>query len=253
MRLLLSLFFLFICTTIVSAQPALRGDSVQAILAELSVLNEEFEVVRQIPETNRWYLTLPPSEVPDNLLESIQDAFLYDVILYSQYYGWKYLIDWRVLASKAARESFWGTSYLANRSFNYFGIRSSQKNWACQTFRYCQHVVRNDPQPAAFIVFPDFSSSLWMFVHTIYSRHYLERLPDEGVAVATAIDREREAGIHYWMLDNFDDQLRGEVYSPKTIIDTWSGYDINNFCQNCDRRSDQKWIEKIDRVLKRSR
>ncbi|MEM1327539.1 MAG: glucosaminidase domain-containing protein [Bacteroidota bacterium] len=247
------LFFLlpFLFISQLYAQTAPRGDSVQAILQELSVLNEEFEVVKQIPETGRWYLTLPHDEVPDILLESIQDAFLYDIILYCQYYGWKYMIDWRVLASKAARESFWGTSYLANRSFNYFGIRASQKNWACQTFRYCQHVVRNDPQPSAFIVFPDFSSSLWMFLHTIYSRHYLERLPDEGETVLAAIEAERAHGQHYWMIDNFDDQLRGDLYTPRAIINTWSGYAINNFCRNCNRRSDLQWIEKIDRVAER--
>lgn len=237
------------------AQITLRGDSVQQVLAHLATFKNANDLVDYLPETQRWYLTLPHSEVSDHLLTKLQDAFLYDVESYCQYYAWKYSIDWRVLASKAARESFWGTSYLANRSLNFFGIRLANKEWACSIFGFCESIEKDDPMPADFIIFPNFDASLWMFVHTIYSPHYLARLPDKGAAVAAAIEFERQHGVHYWQYssagDIFAQQLYNYAYSPKTIINSWSGYEINNLCVDCSRESDLKWLAKIERAIER--
>lgn len=238
-----------------NAQQAMRGDSVQHVLARLATFETNTELVDYLPETQRWYLTLAHSEVPDDLLIRLQNAFLYDVQSYCQYYGWKYLIDWRILAGKAARESFWGTSYLANRSLNFFGIRVANKEWACTTFGFCGSVEKDDPLPTDFIVFPDFDTSIWMFLHTIYSPHYLARLPDEGTAVATAIEFERQHGVHYWQTSRtghvFMEQLPNYAYSPEMIVNSWSGYEINNLCVNCSPESDLKWLAKIDRAVER--
>lgn len=252
-KLILSSFLL--CVTISSkAITTTNTDSVQAILQQLSQIQGDFEVVNYIPETERWYLTMPHDEVPENLLEDLRAAFLYDVEKYCKYYAWKYLLDWRVLVSKSARETFWGTSYLSNRARNYFGIRAS-KAWFCDDFQFCETVIRDDPDPRAFTVFPDFKSSLWMFIHTIYSPHYLERLPDGGSQVATAIAFEQKHQICYWKRTSTASfstkQLAGASYTPEDIINTWSGYEINNFCLNCDRKSDLAWIDKIDNIVAR--
>ncbi|MEL6721443.1 MAG: glucosaminidase domain-containing protein, partial [Bacteroidota bacterium] len=208
--------------------------------------------VAYIPETERWYLTMPHDEVPENLLEDLRKAFLYDVEKYCKYYAWKYLLDWRILVSKAARETFWGTSYLSNRARNYFGIRAS-KAWFCSEFEFCETIVKNDPEPRKFTVFPDFKSSLWMFIHTIYSPHYLKRLSDGGARIATAIDYERKYQNSYWKRNSEETfpykQLPAIAYTPEEIINTWSGYDFNNLCRNCDRQSDLAWIDKIDRIV----
>ncbi|MEM9887156.1 MAG: hypothetical protein AAF849_14780 [Bacteroidota bacterium] len=248
----------FLCLSIFSplqAQQAMRGDSVQMILQQLAALQEDFEIVEFLPLTERYHLVLAHDEVPENLLESIQDAFLYDVENYCKYYGWKYLLDWRLLASKAARESFWGTSYLSNKTLNFFGIRADKKEWACERFQFCEGTIKNDPEPAEFIVFPDFKSSLWMFIHTIYNRHYLQRLPDQGRRVAAAIAFERENGLFYWRRvsngKSFSNQLAGTPYRTEEIIYTWSGHDFNNLCVNCSRKTDHIWIEKIDRAVMR--
>jgi len=247
--------FVFLCFVAnLQASTITETDSVQSILQELAKLQGDFEVVTYIPETGRWYLTMPHDEVPENLLEDLRAAFLYDVEKYCKYYAWKYLLDWRILVSKAARESFWGTSYLSNRARNYFGIRANKK-WFCEQFKFCETIIKDDPEPRAFSVFLDFKSSLWMFIHTIYSPHYLERLPDGGSQVAAAIAFEQKHQICYWKhtpeAKFSTKQLAGAAYTPEDVINTWSGYEFNNFCANCDRKSDLAWIEKVDRIVAR--
>ncbi|MEN0046911.1 MAG: hypothetical protein AAF806_07640 [Bacteroidota bacterium] len=251
----LILSFLFLAFTInLKASTITETDSVQVILQQLAKLQGDFEIVAHIPETGRWYLTMLHDEVPENLLEDLRAAFLYDVEKYCKYYAWKYLLDWRLLVSKSARETFWGTSYLANRARNYFGIRAS-KAWFCDDFQFCETVIKDDPKPRAFTVFPDFKSSLWMFIHTIYSPHYLERLPDGGSQVAAAIAFEKEHQICYWKRTSkaafSTKQLAGVAYTAEDIINTWSGYEFNNFCLDCDLKSDLAWIDKIDLIMSR--
>ncbi|MEM8526502.1 MAG: glucosaminidase domain-containing protein [Bacteroidota bacterium] len=254
-KLLLPLFFLCYFTTTKAASITNNTDSVQILLKQLADLQGNLEIVAYIPETERWYLTMSHDEVPENLLEDLRAAFLYDVEKYCKYYAWKYLLDWRILVSKAARETFWGTSYLSNRARNYFGIRAS-KDWFCEDFNFCETVMKDDPEPRAFTVFPDFKSSLWMFIHTIYSPHYLNRLPDGGSQVSAAIEFERKHQICYWKRTSeatfSAKQLAGTAYSPEDIIRTWTGYEFNNLCRNCDRKSDLAWIEKIDRIVERA-
>jgi hypothetical protein len=244
---------LSICSsTFLFSQPVVRGDSVQVILSRLARIQSD--AAAYIPETKRYYLLLTPEEIPENVLESIQHAFYYDVSAFCKYYGWKYLLDWRVLASKAARETYWGTSYLSNRTFNYFGILSTGKPWACSTFKYCQTYTKNDPEPAPFVIFPNFEGSLWMFIHTIYSNHYLERLPDKGNKVKASIQHERETGVHYWQFPRkgnfFADQLMGNTYAAEEIIHTWSEHPINNLCVNCNRATDKIWVERVQTIAK---
>ncbi len=242
---------LFLCAT--SLITARQQDKVQLLLEELA--KKDQKAVGFIKETNRYYLTLPHREVSEDLVNQLQSAFYQDIEAHCKYFGWKYLMDWKVLASKAARESFWGASYLSNRTLNYFGIRHANKTWACEVFRFCDGFVKNDPEPASFVVFPDFRSSIWMFIHTIYSPHYLKRLPDEGRRVAKAIAFEQQHGIHYWQRNKegnyFVSHLEGDNYSSEEIIYTWSEHPINNLCINCNRATDRVWIEKINTIAQR--
>lgn len=227
---------------------AIRGDSVQSILR--SVARRRPDMVMYIPETGRYCLINPRADaMPEPLMLSLQDAFYYDVNTICKHYAWKYLADWRTLMAKASRETFWGTSYLANRAHNYFGIRRQSKPWVCEAFQFCNTVVKDDPEPADFVIFADFESSLWMFIHTIYSSHYLARLPDGGQRVQEAIQYERTYGIHYWQPTYYSIlyayQLTGLNYSDEELISTWSEHPINNLCADCTRQSDRDWIQKV--------
>ena len=185
-------------------------DSVQSILR--SIAFESPDQVSYIHETSRWYLKHPrPEAVSEDILIQLQDAFYYDIEAICRLYGWQYLVNWRVLASKAARESFWGTSYLCNRTNNYFGIRSKNKEWICDIFNFCETVERNDPDPSDFAVFDNFESSLWMFIHTIYSPHFLERLPDQGERILAAIEYERKKGHPYWQMAEDGEMLSSRL------------------------------------------
>ncbi|MEZ5042153.1 MAG: hypothetical protein R2828_19810 [Saprospiraceae bacterium] len=231
-------------------------DSVQSVLQALSISSPA--MVSFIPETQRWSLKQPqPEAIEEALLLRLQDAFFHDFNEVCRFYGWRYLASWRTLMAKAARESFWGTSYLCNRTYNYFGIRTKAKPWMCESFGYCETVERNDPDLAAFTIFPNFEASLWMFIHTMYSTHYLERLPDMGSRVMGAIEFERRFGFHYWEGFHrgftFPQELGSKYYSIEEIIATWSGHDINNLCVNCSRESDLLWVEKVNRTAGRIR
>ena len=120
------IFFAFLFSVSVLHGQAIRGDSVQSVLREFAGTHPY--MVTQIPETGRWHINVPRSEaVTPGQLTRLQDAFYYDIVPLCKIYGQKYLADWRALASKAARESFWGTSYLCNRTSNYFGISQQAK------------------------------------------------------------------------------------------------------------------------------
>ena len=233
-----------------------QKDSVQVILRDFAILNPE--KVSYIHETNRWHLNNPrPEAVPEELLLQLQDAFYYDIEASCRLYGWQYLVSWKALVSKAARESFWGTSYLCNRTFNYFGIRRKNKNWICEDFDFCETIEREDPHPSEFTLFPNFEISLWMFIHTIYSPHFLERLPDQGERVVQAIEYERKNGYHYWQMspngDFFANRLSGSRYTAEEIIYTWSEHPINNLCVECSRASDQRWVTKVIKAADRAK
>jgi len=230
------------------------GQNVQAVLFQVS--QREPQLVDYIDETRRWYLVTPRAEaISEQLLLKLQNAFFQDVESACKFYGQKYLVDWKLLLAKSARESFWGASYLSNRAYNYFGIRRTNKDWACESFFFCDVVMRNDPEPAAFAIFEDFESSLWMFIHTIYSDHFLARLPDAGARVASAIRAERDMSIRYWEFADYDldfpTQLPGVPYANEEIMYTWSGHAINNLCVNCDMQTDFNWIAKVDRAERR--
>lgn len=229
-----------------------QEDHVQIELKTLAKKNKK--AVGYIEATNRYYLTLPFKAVPEKVLQKLQVAFYKDIEAHCKYYGWKYLVDWKVLASKAARESFWGTSFLSNRTMNYFGIRHASKAWACETFNFCESYTKNDPEPADFIVFPNFKSSLWMFIHTMYSPHYLARLPDSGDRVIAVIEFERKHGSHYWKNSEsnaaFTKQISGKPYTDEAIIYTWSEHPINNLCVNCNRATDRQWIKKLEQAAR---
>lgn len=229
--------------------PPAKGDSVQSILREL--YQQRPDLVGFIPETQRFYLFVARAEaIPAKVYPRLQAAFLHDISAQCRVYGQRYLADWRVLASKAARETCWGASYLCNRAFNYFGIRHSAKPWICESFYFCQSLTRNDPFPADFAMFPTFEASLWMFIHTMYSNHFLERLPDGGARVAEAIEFERMNRIHYWERTsygiNYREQLRGEPYSAEELIYTWSEHPINNLCVDCNRATDLDWVSRLE-------
>lgn len=233
--------------------PSPRGDSVQAVLWDLSVTHPD--LVSIVSETRRLYLK-KPREVPDSAMARLEDAFYYDVGPLCKLYAWKYLADWQALAGKSARETFWGTSYLCNRTFNYFGIWRKNKSWICESFGFCGVITLNDPSPAEFVVFSDFEASLWMFIHTIYSSHYLQRLPDWGDRIRAAIRFERRHGIHYWKDTGsgpaFDYQLPGAPYSSEDLIYSWSGHEGFNLCVECSRESDRDWMDKISLVARRA-
>ncbi len=248
-----SLLFLIISLSLAGVY-AQTIDNVQVVLGKLAKTNPE--LVGYIPETGRMYLFTPREEaVPAAYIPKLQDAFYKDVKDVCKLYGQKYLADWRALLSKSARESFWGASYLCNRARNYFGIRATNKPWACESFFFCETVLRNDPEPSNFIIFEDFESSLWMFIHTIYSDHFLERLPDMGMRVAEAIRRERAMSVHYWEFAdydiNFPRQLTAPAYTYEELIYTWSEHPINNLCVNCNRDTDRIWIGKVERAERR--
>jgi hypothetical protein len=236
--------------------PGVRGDSVQAVLWNLSAYRPDLVAI--VPETGRLYLKTPhASAVPEAVLARLEDAFYHDVAPLCKLYAWKYLADWQALAGKSARETFWGTSYLCNRTFNYFGIWRKNKSWICRPFGFCRIITRNDPSPAEFVVFPNFEASLWMFIHTIYSSHYLQRLPDWGDRVQQAIRFERRHGVRYWTDTGngpaFDYQIPGTPYSSEELIHTWSGHEGFNLCVQCSPETDFNWMEKISMVADRAR
>lgn len=231
-------------------------DSVQAILAALA--EEAPEKVMYLAATDRWCLkTARADAIEEKWLIKLQNAFYADTKVYCRRYGWRYLVSWRALLAKAARETFWGTSFLCNRTANYFGIRAKAKPWICDSFGFCQTIEKNDPDLAAFAVFPNFEASLWMFIHTIYSRHYLDRLPDLGSRVVGAIEFERRFGFHYWegfeRGFTFPQELGSRQYSIEETLATWTGHETNNLCMNCSWESDLKWIEKVNRTAGRTR
>jgi len=254
MLLILLLFFSFPAAQ--AQQFAQRGDSVQHVLQRLAMGYPK--LVNYIPQTGRLYLQRDYSiELPEAAVAELEAAFYYDFGAIFEYYGLKYLADWRALASKAARETYWGTSYLCNRANNYFGIRRTNKEWACTTFGFCETVQRHDPELTDFVVFPNFEASLWMFMHTIYSPHFLERLPDLGERVFMAVRYERATGIHYWDLPRddspiFASQLTGGIYTSDELIFTWSEHPINNLCVNCSRETDREWVSRLDAAVSRA-
>ncbi|GEM_PF-1202623 len=235
---------------------ALPGDSVQSVLQRLARTN--VNMVAYIPETGRLCLNNPSESTLDaGLINRLQDAFYYDIHLLCKFYGEKYLADWRVIVAKASRETCWGTSYLCNRANNYFGIRQRNKPWACASFSYCEVVLRPDPEVTEFVVFPNFEASLWMFIHTIYSPHFLERLPDMGARVWNAIQAERQYGVHYWQLMDYGvpytRQLNYYIYNYEELLYTWSEHPINNLCINCSRQTDRDWVLKVYNTSLRAR
>lgn len=189
---------------------------------------------------------------PPALEQALKEAFYQENAPLCREYGRRYLLDWRLLLAKSARETYWGSSRLCNSATNYFGIRVASKEWMCEVFEYCEAVEYTDPDLAYFYVFDDFEDSLWMFIHTIYNRHFLERLPDAGARVTQAIEFERRSGWPYWNAPSDEPfhalQLPGAPYTSAAIIDTWSGYPINNLCVQCDPQSDHDWIAKVQRV-----
>lgn len=228
-----------------------NSDRVQAVLYQIAIA--EPHLVDLSSKTGRWYLkSARPSGVPEEWLPLLQEAFYADVADYCKQYEKKYLASWKALASKAARETFWGTSFLSNSTYNYFGIRRKNKAWACESFQYCEGFMKHDPDWTEFVVFPNFEASLWMFIHTIFSDHFLERLPDEGKKVEDAIYFERLFGVHYWEYTAegylYAYGLDDPPYSARELIQTWSGYTKNNLCVQCDVDTDLNWINKIERA-----
>ncbi|NRA50271.1 MAG: hypothetical protein HRU12_14155 [Phaeodactylibacter sp.] len=237
------------------SQGAVSGRYVQQTLADLAQAAPD--LVGFIAETQRYFIKVPRSSaLPDLWQQRLQDAFYKDTAPACQLYGQLYLADWRAIQSKAARESFWGASFLANRTLNYFGIRHHGKPWICEQLGFCAYHVRNDPDPAAFVVFPNFEASVWGFIHTIFSGHFLARLPDGGIQVADAIQFERNHGIHYWEYtangQSFSNGLQGTPYHARHLIYSWSGHAVNNLCIDCNRDSDWEWIQKILRIEERN-
>lgn len=249
--LIIHSIFLSAGNTVIASTPFQSQDSVQSVLRQLAKTNPE--KVSFIVETYRWYLNNPrPEAVSDEIRIKLQDAFYYDIERLCKHYGQMYLMNWEAIASKAARETFWGTSYLCNRAFNYFGIRRMSKPWVCESFRFCRTVTLKDPAPSEFVVFSNFEASLWMFIHTAYSAHFLDRLPDYGLRVGGAIIYERRHGIHYWESapdgHNFANQLSGHHYTLDEILHTWSGHEVNNLCVQCNKESDLNWVAKLRRA-----
>lgn len=251
------MFLLLIALFAGSSQLSARAtdiDRVQAVLKEWHRLRPD--LVGLLPEQQRYYLLKAGSAgTPEELIRAVQEAFYLDYSPVCQQYGNRYLLDWPTLLAKAARETFWGTSLLSNRARNYFGLRTRSKEWMCSSFSYCSSVSYRDPEPAEFAVFPNFEASLWMFIHTIYAAHYLERLPDRGERVVEAILYEKRTGHPYWrprpggQLLTF--QLPGRPYRSEEMIYTWSGHEMNNLCINCDRQSDWDWVGQVLRVAER--
>ena len=232
-------------------------EKVQEVLLQMS-RSAQGHLVSYIPETRRYYISnYNRMDVEERWLVAIQNAFYQDTHELFKFYGRKYLADWKALMSKGARESYWGASFLCNRTFNYFGIRRANKEWVCSSFAFCYTFDVDTYRPEGYVQFANFESSLWMFVHTIYSRHYLERLPDRGNKVIRAIEYERRHGIHYWENarheSSFAFDLPGQTYTADQLIYTWSGHAVNNYCEDCDRVTDMEWVRKIDLAESRSR
>ena len=245
--------YAFVTLTFISCYFSVKAYSqtnyhVQKVLAEIAV--SQPSKVKYLLETRKWYLVYPNvKSVGPEIELKLQKAFLLDFQQLFKGYGNRYLIPWEVLAAKSGRETFWGTSFLCASSNNYFGIRAKSKPWLCESFNYCDTIMRNDPEPAAFAVFPNFEASLWMFIHTIFSPHFLARLPDKGQRVAGALNYERQFRTHYWLaklsVRIYAHQLTEKIYGVDDILKTWSGYTKNNLCINCDITSDKNWIQKV--------
>ncbi len=229
--------------------PVAKGNHVQQVLQ--SIMETAPELVGQIPENSRYYLIRAhASVVSEDQLKQLQEAFYLDVTATCQFYARMYLLDWKVLVAKSARETFWGASFLCNRTNNYFGIWLKNKSWICSTFGFCGTLTRNDPAPADFAFFPSFEKSLWMFIHTIYSFHYRERLPDQGERIYGAIGFERTYGVNYWKENHYGDyyidHLEGPVYHMNHLIYSWSEHEEGfNLCIECTRESDKKWVFQV--------
>ncbi len=210
------------------------------------------DIIERLPNGRFCLKSARSATTPTALEEALKEAFYLEHADLCKEYGRRYLLDWRLLLAKAARETYWGSSRLCNNASNYFGIRVASKEWMCDRFEYCEAVSYRDPEHTYFYVFDDFEDSLWMFIHTIYNRHFLERLPDAGERVVRAIDYERRTGWPYWdaPVDEpfFALQLPGVPYSSDSVINTWSGYPINNLCVQCDPRSDHEWIARVHSV-----
>jgi hypothetical protein len=248
MRIRITLLFSLglLCST--GSVALAQSGAVQAVLARWAAVNPD--KFGQVEETGRYYLVeAVPEWTPEALQLELQEAFYREYASVCKAYGERYLLDWRLLLAKAARETFWGSSQLCNRGQNYFGIRASNKPWICERFRYCGSLSYYDPDYTAFAIFPNFEASLWMFIHTIYSGHYLARYPDFGDRVLAAIEFERRTGNPYWVPAPgdyfFATQLPGSPYTPAETIYTWSEHPINNLCVSCDRASDHRWIDKL--------
>ena len=250
----LSFFVIAICLFFLTNRGLSQGSTskVQQLLSEIA--ERQPEKVTYILETKRWYLNNPRMGylVPTDEAK-LKAAFLEDISSLTKIYAWKYLLDWKLIVAKAARETFWGSSFLCNRANNYFGIRTKSKPWACSIFNYCDGVVRNDPYPASFIVFPDYEASLWMFVHTIFSAHFRARYSDDGARIIDAIAFERRYGIHYWqahgLIQQYSGQLNAKAYTAIETAKTWSGYKANNLCVACDVTSDLDWVNQVEQTL----
>lgn len=254
MRIPVLLLFVLSCVgslgTVALAQSPVSPapPTVQDVLAKWAAVNPD--KFGQVTETGRYYLLeAKPAQTPEALQLELQEAFYREYAPACQQYGQRYLLDWRLLLAKAARETFWGASQLCNRGQNFFGIRTAGKPWICEQFRYCGTLNYYDPDYAAFATFPNFEASLWMFIHTIYSGHYLARYPDYGARVWPAIEFERRTGNPYWVPAQDDyfyaTQLPGNPYSRSETIYTWSEHPINNLCASCDRASDHRWLNKL--------
>ena len=244
---LILLSFLLLSSVNAGAQYAV---TVQSVLE--SWYRVRPDLMERLPNGRLHLKRARADSTPPELEAALQDAFFQENMPACVEYGRRYLIDWHLLLAKAARETYWGSSKLCNLGHNYFGIRVGAKEWICRTFGYCQVSDHFDPEPTYFFLFDSFESSLWMFIHTIYNRHFLERLPDQGVRVAGAIDFERQTGRHYWEAGPdgyaFTWQLAGAPYANAEIVSTWSGYAVNNLCVECDPRSDLDWINRVHRV-----
>ncbi len=229
---------------------AQSGATVQSVLE--SWYRARPDLMERLPNGRLHLKRARAESTPPELEAALQEAFYQEHMPMCVEYGRRYLIDWHLLLAKAARETYWGSSKLSNLARNYYGIRLGAKEWICRSFGYCQVSDHFDPEPTYFFMFDGFESSLWMFIHTIYSRHFLERLPDGGTRVALAIEYERRTGRHYWMdgpdAPAFTWQLAGAPYANEEVITTWSGYSMNNLCVECDPHSDLDWINKVHRV-----
>ena len=243
----------FIFLFILQLPTSVAAQDVQEVLAKWD--KNHPDLVKRLPNGRFYLRNARSSTTPPQMEAQLQEAFYREYADICHLYGKRYLLDWRTLLAKAARETYWGSSLLCNSAQNFFGIRMANKEWICENFRYCEVIEYKDPELTYFSVFPDFAASLWMFIHTICSYHYLERLPDQGERIKSAISFERQNGAHYW--EEVPGAyfralvLPGACYTDEQIIATWSGYEINNLCVACDRQSDHEWIGRILAVADR--